>query len=267
MVPHFDRALRQLVRMQDHQPVVQVKRNAIVRIANVFVGVEQYLVRILVIANLLLLLRNRHGNLDGLPRIANGSVQAERVLGLLGDVVSFTHQVVNQLMRQRFNLGFGDHVDHVRNVGLPLLNVQLERLVQLFALLVVFGCAAPLRFSLVKLGDLKVFIFVLLVNFEDNLRIFVHFLMRLGNHESVLAFATQDQKLDSFLLTALQFAKVGQHESTLRQLALGVEYLLGSLQIVQVLQIQPNHILVIVCLLISLLSFSILLFGLFCLCN
>ena len=47
--------------------------------------------RILVVSNLLLLLRNVDGNLDSLSRVAEGSVELEGVLRLFGDVVGLSH--------------------------------------------------------------------------------------------------------------------------------------------------------------------------------
>lgn len=93
-------------------------------------------------------------------------------------------------MRQCVDLGLRNHVDHVRDARLTLLDVELESLVVLLRFLVVLSCAAPLGLSFVVLGNAEVLIDVTLIDLQDDLRILVHLLVRLSDDESVLAFAS-----------------------------------------------------------------------------
>ena len=79
--------------------------------------------RVFVITNFLLLLGNVHCDLDCLTSITNGTVQFKGVLWLLRDVVSLSHQVVNQFMSQSVHLSLSNHINHVLNAALTLLNV------------------------------------------------------------------------------------------------------------------------------------------------
>ena len=147
---------------------------------------------ILVVANLLLLLRDIHRDLHCLGRVAQGSVKLEGVLGLFWNVISFAHEIVYELVRQSVQLCLGHHIDHVRDARLTLLDVQLESLICLLSFLVMLRSTAPLRLALVILSDSQVLINIAFINLEDNLGILVHFLMRLRNNESVLTFPSQD---------------------------------------------------------------------------
>lgn len=99
------------------------------------------------------------------------------MLWFLGDVVSLTHQVVNELVGECFNFSLGNHIDHIRNAAFTFLDVELECLVGLFGLLIVFAGTTPSRLSFVVLGNSQMLIDVSLVDLENNLGIFVHFLM------------------------------------------------------------------------------------------
>ena len=108
------------------------------------------------------------------------------MLRLFGNVVCLTHKIIDKFMCQSIKLSFCNHVDHVRNASLSLLDVKFESFCELLGLLVMLGSTAPLRFTLIILSDSQVLIDVSLVNLENDLCIFVHFLVRLGYDKSVL---------------------------------------------------------------------------------
>lgn len=53
---------------------------------------------VLVVSNLLLLLCDIYSNLYGLAGVAEGAVETECVLRLLGDVIGLAHEVVYELV-------------------------------------------------------------------------------------------------------------------------------------------------------------------------
>ena len=108
---------------------------------------------VFVVTDLLLLLCNVECNLDSLGSVAEGSIKLERVLWLLRNVISLAHKVVHELVSESVELGLCDHVDHIRDAALTLLDVQFQSLVGLLALLVVLCSAAPLRLAFEVLGD------------------------------------------------------------------------------------------------------------------
>lgn len=86
---------------------------------------------VLVVSNLLLLLRDVDSNLDGLGCVSKSSVELESVLRFFRDVIGFTHKIVNKLVGQSIELCLGNHVDHISDAALSLLDVELECFVQL----------------------------------------------------------------------------------------------------------------------------------------
>lgn len=115
MVAHLNQTLYELVAVKQHQLVEEVKWDAAVAAADVLKCVEQDVMGILVVTDLLLLLSNVYSNLDRLSSVAEGTVQTESVLGLLGDVISLAHEVVHELVGERVELSLGDHIDHIRD--------------------------------------------------------------------------------------------------------------------------------------------------------
>lgn len=124
---------------------------------------------ILVISEFLFLLCDRHSNLDSLANLASFFVQPEGMLGLLGNTIDFSHEVVDELVGQRIQLDLGHHVDHIRNSAFAVLDVQLERLAVLLALFVVLSSMTPLRLAFKVSRNLLVFIDVLLINLINDL--------------------------------------------------------------------------------------------------
>ena len=88
--------------------------------------------------------------------------------------------------------------------------------------------------------------------------------MRLRYDESIFTFATEHEELNSFLLRSFEFAEVGDHESTLGQPRLSPKDLFCTLWVVQMVQVQTDNILVIVCLLVCFLSLTVILFSFLC---
>ena len=119
-------------------------------------------------------------------------------------------------MRERIDLGFCYHVNHILYAALPLLDVQLKRLIQLLTLLVVLCCLAPLGFALVILGDLQVLVDVSLVGLENDIRILIHLLVRLCYHKGILTLASQHEELYGFLLRSLLLTVGCNHQGALR---------------------------------------------------
>lgn len=64
----------------------------------IFESINEDLMRILVVAKLLFLACNIDGNFYCLSHVANSSVEFKGPLRLLWNVISFTHQVVDQLV-------------------------------------------------------------------------------------------------------------------------------------------------------------------------
>lgn len=166
-------------------------------------------------------------------------------------------------MSKRIELSLGHHVDHVRDAGFAFLDVELERFVKLFGLLVVLTGTAPLRFSLVVLGNAQVLVNIAVVDLEDNLCVLIHLLMRLRDYEGVFSTAAEHEELDCFLFRAFKLAVVGDHVCALWQLALSMENLFGPVWVVKMVQVEANDIFPIICLFIGLLGFVVVLLSFF----
>ena len=189
--------------------------------------------RILVITELLLLLRDADCDLYSLPDVADRSVKLEGPLRLLWHVVCLAHQVIDELVGQCVELDSSNHVYHFRDHLLTVRHVQLQGFAVLLSPIVVASCFAPLLLALVVLGDLEVLLSVSIIVLQDYFSVLIHLLMRLGNNKSVIALPAKDQELDCFLLCALSLTVLGDLESALRQLALLSENYLGPLSVIQ----------------------------------
>jgi len=238
----------------------ELVRNAHVRIADVFKGVQEDLVRSFVVAEILLLSGDVDRDSDGLLHVTDCSVKLKGPLRLLRNFVSLAHQVVHKLMSERVKLYLGNHLDHAWNHGLTFRHVQLECLAVLFSPVVVASCFAPLRLAFIELSNLKVLISVSIVVLKNNLSVLIHLLMRLGDHECIFALASQNQEFNCFLLGTLGFAELSDLECTLRQLTFLSEDCLGTLSVIQMVQVKSNDVLPVVGALVSLLSFTVKLF-------
>lgn len=201
--------------------------------------------------------------LDRLLNVAYGPVELEGPLRLLRLIVDLAQQVVDELMSKRLDLDLGHHLYHVGDHLLSLRDVKLESLVVLFTFLIVLGSAAPLRLSFVVLSDTEVLFRVLLICLQNYLGVLVHDLVALCNHESFLTLTTQDQKLNRLFLEATSLTILGDHQGALRELRLGTENELCLLGVVEVLQVEPDDVFVIVRALVGLLSLSVVLLSLF----
>jgi len=260
MIIHLHKALSQLVGVDVEEALEQLVRNAHVRVTDIFERVQQDLVSSFVVSKILLLSRNVNCNSHCLLNVTDCSVKLKGPLGLLGDFVSLTHQVVYELMSKRIELDLGDHFNHRRNHGFTFGHVQLESLAVLFSPVVMTSGFAPLGFTFVELGNLKVLIDISIVVFQYNLSVLVHLLMRLGNDEGIFTLATQNQELNSFLLGAFSLAELCNLEGALGQLALLSEDGFSPLSIIQVVQIKSDNIFPIVGTFVSLFSLTVELF-------
>lgn len=98
MIIHLHQALSQLVGVDVQKALEQFVRNAHVRITDVFECIQKDLVSSLVVAQILLLSCNVNRNSYGLLNVTDSSVKLKGPLGLFGNFVSLTHQVVYELM-------------------------------------------------------------------------------------------------------------------------------------------------------------------------
>ena len=80
--------------MDQHQTLVEVEGNAVGTLPDVFEGVKENIVSVLVISKLLLLLSDINSNLDSLLHIANSAIELECPLGLLWLIVNLAQQVI-----------------------------------------------------------------------------------------------------------------------------------------------------------------------------
>ena len=74
MVPHFNKSLSKLEGVDQHQLLVKIKWDFQVMGLNILESIEQNIMRILIVSNFLLLLRDVDSNLDSLLNISNSSV-------------------------------------------------------------------------------------------------------------------------------------------------------------------------------------------------
>jgi len=192
VVTKLDEFLSQLVRVNKQESLVQLKWNSLVTLLNVFEGVQKNIVSILVVTQFLLLLSDVNCDFDSLGNIADGSVQFESPLRFLRNIVTLTHEVIDKFVSQSFHFDLADHFNHVRNHILTLAHVELECLTILLTLLVVLGGFTPHGLAFVELSNLQVLLSVAFIDLQNNLGVFVHFLVRLSNNESFFSLATED---------------------------------------------------------------------------
>jgi len=110
-------------------------------------------------------------------------------------------------------------------------------------------------FTFIKLSYLEMLFNILLVDLYDDVGIFIHFLMRLGNNKSFFSLASQYQEFNRLFLGSLGFTVISNHLSTLWNLTFGSENVFGFFRVVKVVQIDSNNILPIISPLISSLRF------------
>lgn len=101
---------------------------------------------------------------------------------------------------------------------------------------------------------------IFIINFNDKLGVLVHLLVGLSNDERLFSLASQNEELNSLSLRSLSLTVVGNHLRALGQLVLRPEDVLGLLWIVQVVQIQPNDVLVVIGSLVGLFSLFVVSF-------
>lgn len=192
MVVHFDKSFCKLIAVNVDKSRGKFVRNAHVRIADVFEGVSQDIVSLLVVSEVLLLDGNAYCNLDCLADIADRTVEFKSPLRFFGHVVSFSHEVVDQFMGQRIKLDSRNHIDHSRDHAFSIRHVEFQRFAVLLGSIVVTRRFAPLLLALVVLSDFQVFILVFVIVFEHDFGVFIHLLVRLSNHKCVFALASKD---------------------------------------------------------------------------
>ena len=113
MVTHFNKSLTELEGMNQHKFVVEIERNLQVVLLDVLVSIKKDIMSIFVVSKLLFLLRNIDSNLYCLLHISNSSVEFKSPLWLLWNVISLSHQVVDQLMSQCIYLDLAHHLNNV----------------------------------------------------------------------------------------------------------------------------------------------------------
>jgi len=177
MVTHFNKSLTELEGMNQHKFVVEIERNLQVVLLDVLVSIKKDIMSIFVVSKLLFLLRNIDSNLYCLLHISYSSVEFESPLWLLWNVISLSHQVVDQLMSQCIYLDLADHLNHVWNLRLSFMDEELKSLLILLTLFIMLGSIAPLTLSLKVLSNLQVLLIILIIDFQNNFCILVHFLM------------------------------------------------------------------------------------------
>ena len=154
MVAHFDKFLAKHIRVNQHQSVVELEGNSQLAVFNVFKRVKQNVVSVFIISKFLLLLCDGDSNLNCLTDLSGLFVQPESVLWFFGDTISFTHKVIDQLMRKCVKFDLGNHFNHFWNSALAILDVKFQSFAVLVRLFVMTGGITPLGFTFVKLGNL-----------------------------------------------------------------------------------------------------------------
>jgi hypothetical protein len=223
--------------MNQHKFVVEIERNLQVVLLDVLVSIKKDIMSIFVVSKLLFLLRNIDSNLYCLLHISYSSVEFKSPLWLLWNVISLSHQVVDQLMSQCIYLDLADHLNHVRNLRLSFMNEELKSLLILLTLFIMLGSIAPLTLSLKVLSNLQVLLSVLVINFQNNFCVLVHFLMRLSNNERFFSLSRKNQELNSFFLCSICLTPFSDHLGTLCSLSFISENMLGFIWVVQLLKV------------------------------
>jgi len=113
---------------------------------------------IFVVSKLLFLLSNIYSYLYCLLDISNGSVQLKSPLWFFGLIINLPEQIINQFVSESFNFDFSHHFNHIRDHLFSFSNIELQSLVVLLTLLVMFGSPSPLRLALIVLSDSQMFI-------------------------------------------------------------------------------------------------------------
>ena len=164
VIAHLDLPFGQLVGMEEDETLRQFIRNTLSTFPNILECVKHDLMCVLVVAKLLFFLRNIDGNFDCLVDISDGTVEFECPLRLLGNIIGLSEQIVDELVSQSIHLYLSNHLDHIWNDTLTLLDVQFECLRVLFTPLIMLSSTTPLVLTLVILGNLHVFVDTSVIN-------------------------------------------------------------------------------------------------------
>mmetsp|Transcript_2595 Transcript_2595/g.8669 ORF Transcript_2595/g.8669 Transcript_2595/m.8669 type:complete len:281 (+) Transcript_2595:2015-2857(+) len=113
VVPLLHEHLDEDVAVQQQQRVLQLSRHGDPLPLQILVRVEEHLVCDLVVAQLLLLPCDDDGGASSLPVGAEGHVEAEDVVGVLGDAVVLAHEVVDERVGQHLVPRCSHHPDRL----------------------------------------------------------------------------------------------------------------------------------------------------------
>lgn len=111
------------------------------------------------------------------------------------------------------------------------------------------------------------FFIVSFIDFQDDLGIFIHFLVRLSNNESFFSLSSQYEEFNGFLLCSLSFTVICNHLSALWQLRFCSEDVFCLLGIIQMVKVQPDYVLPVIGSLISCFGIFIVLLTLLGFCH
>mmetsp|Transcript_7746 Transcript_7746/g.31896 ORF Transcript_7746/g.31896 Transcript_7746/m.31896 type:complete len:625 (+) Transcript_7746:179-2053(+) len=105
--------LHQRVGVQEHERLGEIRRRSPPLARQLAMRVEELPVRHLVVAHLLLLLRDEHGCLRRRVVVPERDVQLEQVIRILEHAVGFAHEVVDERRRQRIVPRLADDVNRL----------------------------------------------------------------------------------------------------------------------------------------------------------
>mmetsp|Transcript_13416 Transcript_13416/g.30901 ORF Transcript_13416/g.30901 Transcript_13416/m.30901 type:complete len:1019 (-) Transcript_13416:977-4033(-) len=239
VVSLLDEDLDEHVAVQEQERVLKLARHGDALTLQVLVRVEEHLVCHLVVPQLLLLTRDDHGRARGLAVGAEGHVEAEDVVGVLGDAVVLAHEVVDERVRQHFVPRRPHHRDRLVERFLPHLQVHPQRLLVVVGLVEEVPRRLELLLALVVARHRQVLPARPRRSQEERERVYQ--LVRLRQLERLLLLLGDQQELE-------RASEVGVGLTVVRALhgAFGRPCLphdrKGSLRLAQMLQTQPDHL-------------------------
>mmetsp|Transcript_25 Transcript_25/g.69 ORF Transcript_25/g.69 Transcript_25/m.69 type:complete len:537 (-) Transcript_25:2048-3658(-) len=195
VVAILHKTLHNDVGMEDHETAPEVLRQRQLLALEVLVGAEEQLVGLLVVPHFLLLLRNDQGCVRGLHVVAQGLVQAIDIVGVFGDIVRLTHEVVDEGVCQGIAARAAHDLDGTVNLFLTDPEVEFQGHAILLAERIVLCCVGQVVLLFVVLGDSCVLLPRAL--FAQALLEGLHLIVALREVEGLLVVLCEQEELHS----------------------------------------------------------------------
>mmetsp|Transcript_50307 Transcript_50307/g.133571 ORF Transcript_50307/g.133571 Transcript_50307/m.133571 type:complete len:233 (-) Transcript_50307:2955-3653(-) len=192
------------VRVEDHESPPQFLWQSQPLVLQVLICAEKKAVSMLVVAHLLLLFRNDECRSSGLHEVPESFVKAVDIAGIFRCAIGFSHEIVDERVRQGIIASFAHDIDRIVDLLLSNFEEELQCHRILFTKRVVLGCGSQHVSLLIVACDGHVLFPAALVT--QRFLVSFHGLMSLSETEGVRIVLGDEKELDGTRHVALFLA-------------------------------------------------------------